>query len=164
VRRLLREYGLEFVALVVAATGIFLVANEFSIREVLGFVYQNAISHLGSWAVNLSTGVQNYFSRFTSNDLLGWLLFFFGLVFIFWRGRIHFLRSAYWKSVNCPKCGTTLHRIHRTSWDRFLSRVLFLDARRYCCRNPDCGWSGLRRYRDEDRRRHRRHDPTGQLD
>ena len=153
-RRILREYGLEFIAFVIAATGIFLVINEFSIREALQLAYQNAILRLGSWTQNAATGG---LAQFSPNDLLGWFLFLGGVVVIIWRGRYHFLQSEYWKAVNCPKCGSGLHRIHRTSWDRFLSRTLLRGARRYQCKNPECGWSGLRQRRDEDRR-HKRHE------
>ena len=156
-RRILREYWLEFVALVVAATGVFLVVKEFSIREVLRSVYYNAISLLGSWTQNSSTTAQNYLAHFSPSDLLGGVLVLAGLAFVIWRGRYHFYRSEFWKAVNCPKCGSVLHRIHRSSWDRFLSRILLRGARRYQCKNPECGWSGLRQKREEDRQR-KRHD------
>lgn len=156
-KRIIREYWLEFVALVVAATGIFLVVKEFSIREALRLAYHNMISLFGSWAGNASSGVQNFIAHFSASDLLGGFLVLACLAFILWRGRYHFYRSEYWKAVNCPRCGSVLHRIHRTSWDRFLSRTLLLGARRYQCKNPECGWSGLRQKREEDRR-HTRHE------
>ncbi len=157
-RRILREYWVELLALLVAATGVFLVVKEFSIREVLRLAYHNVISHLGSWAQSASTTAHNFIANFSTSDLLGGVLVLAGLAFIVWRGQYHFYRSEYWKAVDCPKCGGTLHRIHRTSWDRFLSHTLLLGARRYQCKNPECGWSGLRQKRDEDRRR--RHHET----
>jgi predicted RNA-binding Zn-ribbon protein involved in translation (DUF1610 family) len=159
VKRILREYWVEFLALLVAALGVFLVVKEFSIREVLRLAYHNAIAHLGSWAQSASTSAHNSIANFSTSDLLGGVLVLAGLAFIIWRGRYHFYRSEYWKAVNCPKCGGTLHRIHRTAWDRFLSRTLLLGARRYQCKNPECGWSGLRQKRDEDRRRERHETP-----
>ncbi len=158
-RRIIREYWLELAALVVVATGALLVVKEFSIRETLSLVYHNAISHLGGWAQNASTNAQNFFVNFSINDFLGGLLVVAGLAFIIWRGRYHFYRSEYWQAVNCPKCGSDLHRIHRTTWDRFLSNTLLRGARRYHCRNKECGWSGLRQKR-EDEHHHHRHDPA----
>jgi hypothetical protein len=152
VRRIIREYWLEFIALVIAATGVLLVVKEISIREVLSLFIHNTVAHLGSWA-------QNFIAHFSINDLLGGVLVLAGLSFIIWRGQYHFYQSEYWQAVNCPKCGSDLRRIHRTTWDRFLSRTLLRDARRYRCKNPACGWSGLREKRDEDRHHHR-HDPT----
>ena len=156
-RRILQEYWLEFIALVVAATGVFLVVKEFSIREVLRLVYHNLLAHLGSWAQSASIAARNSIANFSTSDLLGGLLVIAGLAFLVWRSRYHFYRSEYWKAVNCPKCGSALHRIHRTSWDRFLSRTLLPEARRYKCKNPECGWSGLRQRREEDRR-HKHHE------
>jgi hypothetical protein len=72
-------------------------------------------------------------TRFTLSDLLGWVLVLVALTFIAWRSRYHFIHSEYWKAVNCPKCGSALHRIHRTSWDRFLPHGC--PARRYRCKN-----------------------------
>ena len=155
-RRIFREYGLEFLAFISVATGIFLVINEFSIRHALQLAYYRAIMRLESWMQNASTGG---LGQFSTNDLLGWLLFVGGLIVIIWRGRYHFLQSEYWKAANCPKCGSGLHRIHRTSWDRFLSHTLLREARRYQCKNPECGWSGLRRRHYEDQR-HERHDSS----
>jgi hypothetical protein len=154
VRRILREYWLEFVALGIVGSGVFLVVKEFSIREALRLAYHNTLSFLGSRAQSASSSVQSFFAHFSTSDLLGGVLVLAGLVFIIWRGRYHFYRSEYWKAVDCPKCGSALHRIHRTSWDRFLSRILLRGARRYQCKNPDCGWSGLRQKREEDQRRH----------
>jgi hypothetical protein len=159
VRRIFREYWVEFLALVIAATGVFLVVKEFSIREVLRLVYHTVIAYLGSWAQSVSTSANNTIAQFSTSDLLGGVLVLAGLAFVIWRGRYHFYRSEYWKAVNCPKCGSKLHRIHRNSWDRFLSRTLLLGARRYQCENPECGWSGLRERRDEDRRHKRHTDP-----
>jgi len=157
VRRIFREYWLEFVALGIVGTGVFLVVKEFSLREALRLAYHNAIAFLGNSADRAVTGMLNYFAHFSLSDLLGGVLVLAGLAFVIWRGQYHFYRSAYWKAVNCPKCGSELHRIHRTSWDRFLSRTLLRGARRYQCKNPECGWSGLRQQREEDRR-HNRHD------
>jgi len=157
VRRIFREYWLEFVAIGIVGTGVFLVVKEFSLREALRLAYHNAIAFLGNSVDRAVTGMLNYFAHFSLSDLLGAFLVLAGLAFIIWRGQYHFYRSAYWKAVNCPKCGSELHRIHRTSWGRFLSRTLLRGARRYQCKNPECGWSGLRQQREEDRR-HNRHD------
>jgi hypothetical protein len=157
VRRIIREYWLEFIALVGIATGVLLVVKEFSIRELLRLLYHNAISYLGSWAQNASTNAQSLIDHFSISDLLGGVFVLAGLAFVIWRGQYHFYRSEYWKAENCPKCGSALHRIHRTTWDRFLSRILLRGARRYQCKNRDCGWSGLRQKREEDHH-HRLHD------
>ena len=140
----------------VAFLGIFLLVEQFSIRETLLLVFQNFILYLGGSAQRATESARNMITRFSLSDLLGWVLVLLALTFIAWRSRYHFIHSEYWKAVNCPKCGSALHRIHRTSWDRFLSRTLLPGARRYRCKNPECGWSGLRERREEDHH-HKRH-------
>ena len=158
-KRVLQDYWVEFVALAVVATGIFLVVIDVSLLQKLRLLLHQVGVLFGDLEGSFYSWLRDYIARFGLGDLLGWLLVLGGLVFVFWRGRHHFYRSAYWKAVDCPKCGSGLHRIHRTTWDRFLSRTLLLGARRYQCKNPECGWSGLRDRREEDRRHKRRHVP-----
>jgi len=154
-RRILREYWLDIVLISVVGTGVLLVVTEVSIRDLLKLAFQNAVALLGRWEGNLVGGTKYLMTHFSLNDLLGAALAVVALVFILWRGRYHFYRSEYWQAVNCPKCGSGLHRIHRTTWDRFLSRTLLRGARRYQCKNRECGWTGLRQWRKEDQRRRR---------
>lgn len=41
----------------------------------------------------------------------------------------------------CPQCGAEVRIVHRHFGDRVAS--LFLNAHRYHCGNPDCGWEGI---------------------
>ncbi len=43
-------------------------------------------------------------------------------------------------SLNCPRCGARIHRVHR----RYLDRLISLIAPHYRYRCFHCGWSGLR--------------------
>ncbi len=149
--------------MVVVGTGILLVLMEFSLREVLSLVYQKAVAFLGVEAGLLSNSLRNGLSHFSPNDLLGGVLLLAAVLFLFWRGRYHFIHSAYWQARNCPKCGSGLHRIHRTRWDHILSRTLLPGARRYRCKNRACGWSGLRDRRETDRTGHHRRTPEEEL-
>ena len=47
----------------------------------------------------------------------------------------------------CPKCESSIKRMHRNIFDRFLSRTFMPNSRRYRCTNSECGWSGLRKSR-----------------
>ena len=158
-KHLLQDYWVEFVALAVVTTGIFLVVIDVSLLQQLRFLFHQVGVLFAGLEGRFYTWLREYITRFGLGDLLGWLLVLGGLAFVLWRGRHHFYRSEYWKAVDCPKCGSGLHRIHRTTWDRFLSRTLLLGARRYLCKNPECGWSGLRDRREEDRRHKRHHTP-----
>jgi len=54
------------------------------------------------------------------------------------------------KSPTCPRCGETVHRIHRRFVDHIAS--LLRPVRRYRCENPACQWEGNLRW---DRRARR---------
>jgi uncharacterized protein with PIN domain len=84
------------------------------------------------------------------------------ILLLLWFTRRQYLRSAAWKASECPKCGSEIHRIHRTEFDHFLSKTLLPEARRYRCENPDCRWDGLRQRRAEEPHRHRRTAPASQ--
>ena len=67
--------------------------------------------------------------------------------FIGWRARVRFLSSPYWRATTCPRCGSPIHRVHRSLLDKAVSKVFLPHARRYRCEKADCGWSGLRHSR-----------------
>jgi hypothetical protein len=56
--------------------------------------------------------------------------------------RRHLLRSTHFTDLHCPRCGSSLKRIHRHPRDRLLN--LWVPVRRYICSNRTCRWSGLR--------------------
>jgi hypothetical protein len=82
--------------------------------------------------------------RLTPARLIGAVLVMGAGVFIAWRARVRFLRSAHWRATTCPRCGSPIHRVHRTVLDKAASRVLLPHARRYRCEQAECGWTGLR--------------------
>lgn len=42
----------------------------------------------------------------------------------------------------CPKCHKGVTRVHRTSFDRLLSKFV-PNLRRYACSDPFCGWTSI---------------------
>jgi hypothetical protein len=151
-KKFLREYRVELLALLLALLGIFLLIEQFEIRATLR-----------SWASALSGGLWQglnalidsllvYFKAFTLSDLMGWLLVTGATVFVFWRARLRFVSSTYWQSKICLRCGSSVMRVHRRSLDRLLSGTFLPDARRYRCSNTACGWSGLRHHEPHMRR------------
>jgi len=99
----------------------------------------------------LSNAVTRWFQRvtdflvhFTISDLLGIAAVVGGIVVVVWRVRFHLLRSEYWRVRQCPRCGSSLHRIHRNLLDRVVGLLILPHSRRFRCDNPDCRWTGLR--------------------
>jgi len=147
VRKILREYRVEIVAVLIALLGIFLLVERLEIRKSLraaALWLSTFLRQTGTALVDKSVA---YITSFTLSDLVGWILIILTSLFIAWRVRYRFSTSSYWEADKCPRCGKTLQRIHRTLLDRLLSWTLLPRARRYTCGNSECGWEGLRRHK-----------------
>jgi hypothetical protein len=142
----LKEYRIELGAAVCALLGVFLLVEQFDILPAVKGFMQAAPRALHAY-------IMNYIANFSPSDLLGWILILAALTAVGWQARRRYLRSPKYQSKTCPRCGSSLQRIRRTSLDRFMSQNLLPDARRYRCSNADCRWSGLRYH--EPRLNHR---------
>jgi hypothetical protein len=155
-KHLLQEYRIELAALLIMLLLVLLWGTWEDVSAALLGYKSSLAPNLVDWLKNRLTKIAEVFSSFSLADLLFWLLILAALVFVAWRLRRRFLISAAWQTYHCPRCGGDLHRLHRSTLDRLLSRSLLPDARRFGCANPDCGWSGLRRRRVDDPHRRRR--------
>jgi hypothetical protein len=124
-----RSYRVEWIALAVVALGVALLVDWTPVMALVD-----------SFIVGVAR-------QLTFATLLGLVLVCGGVVFIAWRGRVRFLSSPYWRATVCPRCGSPIHRVHRSPLDKTVSKVLLPHARRYCCEQAECGWTGLRHSR-----------------
>ena len=144
-KKFLKEYRVELLALLIIVLGIFLLVERLEIRQTIWGWLQAAGPGGRQFLVNIKDWVANYINTFTLSDLTGWILIILTTIFIAWRIRYRFLQSRYWRATSCPKCGSqNLQRVHRTWFDRILSYILMPHAHRYKCPTRECGWSGLR--------------------
>jgi RNase P subunit RPR2 len=138
--KFLKEYRVEIIALVVIALGVFLLVEPFEIRE-----------SLMAWAARLAEQAKVFSDKMVAliirvplSDWVGSILLLAATVFVAWRMRYRFMKSKTWRGTTCPKCGSSLVRVHRTRFERLLSRIVLPHGRRYKCSNSECNWSGLR--------------------
>jgi hypothetical protein len=138
--------------------GFFLLLEQINIMALL----ISAPGRILSSASRIPSGlreVTDFMAGLLSpSNLAGISLVLAATAAVLWRLRTKFLNSDHWNASACPKCGSSLHRIHRTGLDRFLSRSILPDARRYLCSEQKCGWEGLL-----CRIHHRDHQPHGRL-
>jgi hypothetical protein len=146
-KKFLREYRIEMLALLLALVGVFLLVEQFEIRKSLYAVFKQVLDFLPMLVETIKTSIMAYITSFTLSDLVGWSLIIFTGIFIIWRVRYRFIHSDYWSAAKCPRCGNELHRVHRKLSDRILARTFLPHARRYRCADSECNWTGLRRYR-----------------
>lgn len=141
-KKFLREYRIELLALAAALLGILLINEQLELRAWLTAIGDGFWQGLN----DLVDRLLEYIDTFSLSDLAGWLLVISALAFIFWRARRRFVSSTFWRSKACPRCGGGVMRVHRRTLDRLLSATFLPDARRYRCTNLECGWSGLRHH------------------
>ena len=124
-----RTYRVEFIALGVLVLGVVLLLDWTPIVTVVDRVVVGVAQQL------------------TLPMLIGMVLVVGAVAFLGWRGRARFLSSPYWRATTCPRCGSPIHREHRSLLDKAVGKVMLTHARRYRCEKPECGWTGLRHSR-----------------
>lgn len=157
-KKFIREYLIELIALLFILLGIFLLFERMDIRETLYQAVLGLTDNLRTGLAEASSLGQSYLTGFGLSDLLGLALIILAVIFVLWRIRYRFIRSERWAGSYCPKCGGRIHRKHRSSVDRFIGKVLFQDSARYKCSNEECDWTGLRQ--KGRRRRYRKQTDT----
>lgn len=140
-RKFIKEYRVELAAALLVLVGIFLLVENFSIRDVLRAWYAQSLGLVDRLA-NLLVA---YLRNFTLSDALGWTLVFSMAAFVVWRVRYRFAHMERYKPTTCPRCGGRINRLHRSRLDHLLAATLLPHARRYGCATAECGWTGLRR-------------------
>jgi hypothetical protein len=143
----LKEYRVELIALLVAVMGVFLLFEPFQIKVRLLDGISGQYDRLVAWLAFQGEAIVQFLTQLTVTDLLISMLVLGAIGFAGWRVRWRLKYSPSFSSRTCPRCGSRLTHIHRTRFDRFLGKVLFLRIHRYRCTNRACGWSGLRRGR-----------------
>ncbi len=151
-RQLWTKFRLELIAGLLAIAGVFLLVEPFDIRASLRRLAAGFVHVMLAIVDRELASTDQFLSRHTTSDLIGMALIAGALIFIGWRTRYHFLHSDRFTKHACPRCGGPIVRVHRTSFDRLMGRVLFLPLFRFRCRNRACGWSG-RRYGEHHRHR-----------
>ncbi|HZY40393.1 MAG TPA: hypothetical protein VFF59_00175, partial [Anaerolineae bacterium] len=91
-----RGFRVELIALAVVGVGVFLLLDWSPILSVVDQVI---------------VGVAQ---RLTLPMLIGAVLVMGASAFIAWRARVRFLSSPHWRATVCPRCGSSIHRLHRT--------------------------------------------------
>ncbi len=124
-----RNFRIEFIALSVLVVGVVLLLD-----------WTPVVTLVDRLIIGLA-------QRLTLGMLIGLGLVAGSAGFIGWRARVRFLSSPYWRATTCPRCGSPIHRAHRSWLDKVISKLFLPHARRYRCEKADCGWSGLRHSR-----------------
>lgn len=128
----MKRFRVELIAAAVVVIGVMLIIDW---QPILNGVERVVVAVAGSVPLSM---------------LLGSMVALGAAMFIAWRMRVRFLRSSYWRASTCPRCGSPIHRVHRSALDKAVSKVFLPHGRRYRCENAQCGWTGLRKARHRE--------------
>ena len=150
---------MEITALLAVILGAFLVIERALIRRWFQNSMAFTLKEVGSGLGQFVKQIVSYLNQLTVTELIGYFLVFISLLFVLFRIRYRFLTSDYYREPTCPRCGSDLNRIHRSTLDRLLSKTFFPHARRYLCQKSECGWTGLKNI-ERGRRKSRREEES----
>ncbi len=156
-KKFLKNNWVELAALLAVILGAILVVERTVIRTWFQNSMASTVKEVGSGLSQFFQQIYTYLIQLSISELIGYALVFLSLLFVLFRLRYRFLTSNYYREPTCPRCGSDLHRIHRSTLDRILSKIFFPHARRYLCKKNGCGWTGLKNI-ERGRRRSQRED------
>jgi predicted RNA-binding Zn-ribbon protein involved in translation (DUF1610 family) len=108
---------------------------------------QGSLAHMQNIYLRTVEGLILFSMKFTVMDFLGVVFVIGAIGFIVFRIRHHFRNDSEYAATNCPRCGSSIMRVHRSPFDRLLGMTILPHSRRYRCKNKSCGWEGLRHQR-----------------
>jgi hypothetical protein len=152
-KRFLRRNWVEVLGIVGLILGFILVIERYTIR---GWMSEN----VGGFRERFMSGLNQLYEQLTNfifrvgpSTWIG-ILFIVGCVILVGlRLRYRFLNSYRWNDLSCPRCKSELERIHRSFFQRLLSKTILPEGRLYQCTNESCNWVGMKRVESGHRRK-----------
>ncbi|HIK09857.1 MAG TPA: hypothetical protein IGS52_06265 [Oscillatoriaceae cyanobacterium M33_DOE_052] len=133
-KRLKQKPLVEIAALFGGGFGLVLILGEMPLR--------NALKGVGFLMIKSADEIVENLHRLTLFNGLGFVLIGVSVTLILARLRYRLRTSPSSAGAKCPVCGGRLRRVHRNLFDRAIN--ILLPVSRHKCRDPKCGWEGLR--------------------
>jgi hypothetical protein len=142
-KKLLREYWVEFSFVFMALVGTELIVTRVDIYAVLAGLFKQWFNATRMTTSKVTDTVAAFLSSISLYDLVGFILVIVAIYVLLYRLKRRYLNTVRWQGDMCPRCKEPIHRIHRTPQDRILASLLHRPLHRYQCSDRACGWSGL---------------------
>jgi hypothetical protein len=144
-----RKYRLEIIIMFLVLVVAILLIGNFRIQGVVQRIIYGAAALMQAIYLSIVVWLVAFSLDFSVKDFLGIVFIVSAVGFIFLRIRHHFQIDTEYDATACPRCGSTIKRVHRSSFDRLLGMTILPNSRRYGCTNRNCNWRGLRRRRSD---------------
>ena len=136
--KFVRRFWFEILWVLAVMAGIFLILERVNLRERAASWVMAGVRALDHSQETLLRSI----AHVTLSDAVGAALLLAALVSIVLRVRWQIMRSEALTSAKCPKCGGSIHRVHRHFRDHLID--VYVPVRRYRCARRECHWEGLR--------------------
>jgi hypothetical protein len=143
-RRVFCAYRFEIIWLLIAVAGAILLFDRWQIHHLVTKWLEMTHSAVVGLLSAIDRSLAEFVAETSPAELVGFVLVVLALLALVMRVRWRMMHSQRLTTLSCPRCGGSIHRVHRRMPDRLLS--LFLPSRRYRCGNSECRWQGLRVY------------------
>ena len=150
-RKFLKNYWVEIIILLAVLFALFMMVGNFDLVKSASRGLSLAVKQVNRSLVTAINQLIDKILSFSLIELMGVAIIIGAGFLLYNRARYRYRTNPDNSATACPRCGSQIKRIHRSSFDRLLSKTLKPSARRYSCVNPACGWNCLRvqRYRPE---------------
>jgi hypothetical protein len=146
-RQIWKEFKQEILVLGLGLVAVGFIAFDLVTGRSPGSSFLSLLQDIVNWLRNVISGLVDYAISLSLSDLVIWGGIILVIAYIVSRIRHHYQTSPRFAAGTCPRCGSSMKRVHRTQFDRLLSQTLLPGARRYHCMGTNCGWDGLRHAR-----------------
>lgn len=146
-RHFWKEFKQEILVLGLGLVAVGFIAFDLVTGRSVGSSFLSLVQGIVNWVRNAISGLVDYSLSLSLNDLVIWGAVILVIAYVIYRTRYHYRTNPRFSASACPRCGSTLKRVHRSQFDRLLSQTFLPGARRYRCSDTNCGWDGLRHAR-----------------
>ena len=134
------KYRTEIVISALLALGVFLIRTEIPLQVII----LNSIHYAGQVFNDarhfLTVGFVDPLKQMQVSDIFGLVLIMYSSGLFIGQVRKRMISSSF-EPNECPACNHKLRRIHRSRWQRFLSKSLYLSSGYFQCET--CGHTSL---------------------
>jgi hypothetical protein len=140
--RFWRAYRFELIWVLVVILGIFFLLEPWHIRVAVYGWLRRTVVVLSEDLVRWDRSLTQFVGRLGLGDIVGLTLLAGAVIALLGRIRWRLTHTPALAALQCPLCGSSLYRIHRTGFDHLIG--LFVPIYRYHCSGHGCHWSGRR--------------------
>ncbi len=140
-RTVWQEFRFEITVTLLLVTGVALLVEQFEIRRTVWGWIQLGIRYMHRFFSNLGENFFDFLLSLKLSNTIGVILIMTAFFMIYNRFRRKMI-VRYSTLYSCPQCGSDLHRIHRTPYQKFLGVALWANIKHYKCKK--CNYKGLK--------------------